>query len=144
MVAGWTTSPLPLLANAVAYNPGPAPLWLEVHGWGADDIYNDAPGTVRDQDPCGSNGWPSELAGNNNILNIADINSFLSPARGSRLTSAAAAPSTTSTTHWTTTATVSSRSPRTRARLEGPPSTSAAGTSRRRRTRRRRRSTSAT
>jgi len=39
-----------------------------------------AAGTARDQDPCGNNGWASDLTGNN-ILNIADIVSFLSPPR---------------------------------------------------------------
>jgi hypothetical protein len=37
--------------------------------------------TARDQDPCGNNGWPSELVGNDNRLNIGDINSFLAPIR---------------------------------------------------------------
>jgi hypothetical protein len=37
--------------------------------------------TVGDQHPCGSSGWPAELAGSNNALNIADLNSFLSPLR---------------------------------------------------------------
>jgi hypothetical protein len=36
--------------------------------------------TATDQDACGNNGWPSDLVGNN-ILNIADIGSFLSPSR---------------------------------------------------------------
>jgi Tol biopolymer transport system component len=39
MVADWTATPLPSLANAVAYNPGPVPGWLEVHGWSADDSW---------------------------------------------------------------------------------------------------------
>jgi hypothetical protein len=53
-------------------------------GWKGNQenlIYNDAPSTGRDQDPCGDNGWPSELTGVSNTLNIADIGSFLSPAR---------------------------------------------------------------
>ena len=53
-------------------------------GWPGNQenlIYLNAPSTTRDQDPCGNNGWPSELATNNNILNIADIGSFLNPAR---------------------------------------------------------------
>jgi len=37
--------------------------------------------TANDQDACGESGWPGELAGNNNALNIADLNSFLSPLR---------------------------------------------------------------
>jgi len=52
-------------------------------GWPGNQenlIYNDAPGTLRDQDACGNNGWPSDLAANN-TLNIADIGSFLTPAR---------------------------------------------------------------
>jgi hypothetical protein len=54
-------------------------------GWKGNQenlIYNDAPGTGRDQDPCGNNGWGSDLTGASNTLNIADIGSFLSPARG--------------------------------------------------------------
>jgi hypothetical protein len=39
-----------------------------------------APGTISDQDPCGNNGWPGDLTGDNKI-NIADINSFLYPTR---------------------------------------------------------------
>jgi CSLREA domain-containing protein len=53
-------------------------------GWRGDQenlIYGDAPSTARDQDPCGNNGWPAELSGGNNVLNIADIGSFLTPAR---------------------------------------------------------------
>ena len=37
--------------------------------------------TANDQDACGNNGWGSDLAGNNNIVNIQDLNSFLSPPR---------------------------------------------------------------
>jgi len=37
--------------------------------------------TANDQDACGNDGWAAELAGNDNILNIADINSFLTPNR---------------------------------------------------------------
>jgi len=33
-------------------------------------------------DPCGNNGWPAELSGNDNSLNIGDFNSFLFPLRG--------------------------------------------------------------
>jgi hypothetical protein len=33
-------------------------------------------------DPCGNNGWPAELAGNDNRLTIGDFNSFLFPLRG--------------------------------------------------------------
>jgi hypothetical protein len=36
--------------------------------------------TANDQDPCGSNGWASDLAGNNTV-NIQDLNSFLAPNR---------------------------------------------------------------
>ena len=35
----------------------------------------------RDQDPCGNNGWASDLSLGDDTLNIADIGSFLSPAR---------------------------------------------------------------
>ncbi len=44
-------------------------------------IYS-AGGTVNDQDPCGNNGWPAELVGNDNTLNIGDFNSFIFPLRG--------------------------------------------------------------
>jgi hypothetical protein len=37
--------------------------------------------TANDQDPCGNNGWGSDLAGATNTLNIADIGSFLTPNR---------------------------------------------------------------
>jgi hypothetical protein len=37
--------------------------------------------TANDQDPCGNNGWAADLTGTNNTLNIADIASFLTPAR---------------------------------------------------------------
>lgn len=37
--------------------------------------------TTNDQDPCGNNGWPADLAGNDNRLNIGDMNSFLFPLR---------------------------------------------------------------
>ena len=52
-------------------------------GWTGEQerlIYLDAPSTVRDQDPCGNNGWPADLDPNN-ILNIADIASFTTPNR---------------------------------------------------------------
>ncbi|HLC28549.1 MAG TPA: hypothetical protein VJL07_03785, partial [Dehalococcoidia bacterium] len=52
-------------------------------GWRGDQenlIYGDAPSTAHDQDPCGNNGWPIDLAPNN-VLNIGDLNSFLSPNR---------------------------------------------------------------
>lgn len=55
-------------------------------GWKGNQenlIYNDAPGTGRDQDPCGNNGWPADLTAANGILNVADLNSFLTPTRPS-------------------------------------------------------------
>jgi len=55
-------------------------------GWTGNQenlIFNNAPSTARDQDPCGTNGWAAELVNSDNILNIADINSFLLPARPS-------------------------------------------------------------
>lgn len=55
-------------------------------GWNGNQenlIYGDEPSTGRDQDPCGVNGWAAELSGVSNSLNIADINSFLSPLRAS-------------------------------------------------------------
>ncbi len=39
IVADWVTTPVPHLENPVTYNPGPAPGWLEVHGWSADDSW---------------------------------------------------------------------------------------------------------
>ncbi len=39
MVADWSASPSPGLANTQVLNPGPAPGWLEVHGWSADDSW---------------------------------------------------------------------------------------------------------
>jgi len=63
-----------------------------------NDGCHDSPGDDRDGDGftdeaevlfigtdaaknCGSTGWPADLAGNNNILNIGDFNSFLFPLR---------------------------------------------------------------
>jgi hypothetical protein len=40
--------------------------------------------TTSDQDPCGSNGWPSDLVAGgfqSNSLNIEDLGSFLMPVR---------------------------------------------------------------
>jgi hypothetical protein len=37
--------------------------------------------TTSDQDPCGGNGWPAELSGSDNRLNIADFTSFIFPLR---------------------------------------------------------------
>ncbi len=52
-------------------------------GWNGNQenlIYNDAPSTARDQDPCGNNGWPADVDPDNK-LNIGDINSFTTPTR---------------------------------------------------------------
>ncbi len=52
-------------------------------GWKGDQenlVYNDAPSTARDQDPCGNNGWPADLDPSN-TLDIGDINSFTAPNR---------------------------------------------------------------
>ncbi len=52
-------------------------------GWRGNQenlIFSDAPGTARDQDPCGNNGWPADLDPDNK-LNIGDINSFTTPNR---------------------------------------------------------------
>ncbi len=35
---------------------------------------------LSDQDPCGNNGWPAELAGGDNRLTLQDITSFTTPA----------------------------------------------------------------
>jgi hypothetical protein len=38
--------------------------------------------SANDQDACGNNGWASDLAPpGNNVVNIQDLNSFLSPNR---------------------------------------------------------------
>lgn len=52
-------------------------------GWtgSQEQLIFSAGATANDQDACGGNGWPVELAGANNILDIADLNSFLSPLR---------------------------------------------------------------
>ena len=52
-------------------------------GWtGAQEqLIFTAGSTANDQDACGNNGWAAELAGNNNAVNIQDLNSFLSPLR---------------------------------------------------------------
>ncbi len=52
-------------------------------GWkgsSEQSIYS-AVSTANDQDPCGNNGWPAELSGGDNILNIGDFNSFIFPLR---------------------------------------------------------------
>jgi hypothetical protein len=51
-------------------------------GWkgNQENLIFSAGTTANDQDPCGNTGWGSDLVGNN-ILNIADIGSFLTPAR---------------------------------------------------------------
>lgn len=63
---------------------GSASLDCDGDGWPGNQenlLYGTAPSTANDQDPCGSNGWPADLAGNDNVLNIGDFNSFLSPVR---------------------------------------------------------------
>jgi hypothetical protein len=47
-----------------------------------DGFSNDAEGLLGtgSMDPCGSNGWPADLSPDN-VLNIADISSFLLPLR---------------------------------------------------------------
>jgi hypothetical protein len=63
---------------------GSASLDCDGDGWPGDQenlLYGTAPSTAKDQDPCGNNGWPADLAGNDNILNIGDISSFIIPAR---------------------------------------------------------------
>jgi hypothetical protein len=39
-----------------------------------------APSTQGDQDPCGTNAWPSDLASPANKISISDVTSFTSPA----------------------------------------------------------------
>ena len=63
---------------------GSAALDCDGDGWPGNQenlLYGNAPSTARDQDPCGSNGWPADLALPNNIVNIGDIGSFLTPER---------------------------------------------------------------
>ena len=52
-------------------------------GWAGaqEQLIFSAAATANDQDACGNNGWPAELSGNDNRLNIADVNSFLFPLR---------------------------------------------------------------
>ena len=55
-------------------------------GWTGtqESLIYTSPVTATDQDPCGNNGWPSDLAPNPppfSILNIADVGSFLTPNR---------------------------------------------------------------
>ena len=42
---------------------------------------------VTDQDPCGNNGWPADLAGTNNRVTLQDITSFVAPTPGKLNTS---------------------------------------------------------
>jgi hypothetical protein len=65
----------------------PLPPASEIHdcdgdGWtGSQEMAIYALGSAtQDQDPCG-NGWPADLAGNDNTLNIGDFNSFHAPPR---------------------------------------------------------------
>src|SRR3990172_1253964 len=55
-------------------------------------------------DPCGNNGWPAELAGNDNRLTIGDFSSFLSPCERTALS---------------TRSVILSRTPRTRTLSDG-------------------------
>ena len=68
----------PLPAGSAAFD-------CDGDGWPGNQenlIYLDAPGTARDQDACGNNGWPADLAPpGNNTVNIQDLNSFLAPNR---------------------------------------------------------------
>jgi len=43
----------------------------------SEELYIDTSPT----DPCGNDGWPAELVGNDNRLNIADFTSFIFPTR---------------------------------------------------------------
>jgi len=40
-----------------------------------------AAGTARNQDPCGNNGWPLDLAGGTNRVDIVDLGSYIAPTR---------------------------------------------------------------
>jgi len=71
----WTDEALPA---------GSASLDCDGDGWPGNQenlLFGTAPSTAKDQDPCGNNGWPADLVGNDNILNIGDFNGFLSPPR---------------------------------------------------------------
>lgn len=66
----------------------PLPPASEVHdcdgdGWtgGQEMAIYMLESTSQDQDPCGS-GWPADLSGDDNRLNIADLSSFIFPSRG--------------------------------------------------------------
>ena len=64
-------------------SPGSDAFDCDGDGWtGAQEqlIFSGAT-TANDQDACGNDGWAADLAGDDNILNIADINSFLTPNR---------------------------------------------------------------
>jgi len=63
--------------------PSSGPYDCDADGWtgSQEKLIFAAPTTTKDQDPCGNNGWPGELTGDDNILNVADIASFLFPER---------------------------------------------------------------
>ena len=50
-------------------------------GDGFTDVTEGHLGTIADY-PCGRDGWPADLAGSDNTLNVGDFNSFLFPLRG--------------------------------------------------------------
>ena len=62
--------------------PGSGAFDCDGDGWSGDhEALILGAGTAGDQDPCGSNGWPADLVGTNNTLNIGDFNSFVNPLR---------------------------------------------------------------
>jgi hypothetical protein len=70
------------LVNEALPSPASDGFDCDGDGWtgSQENLIFSAGTTASDQDPCGGNGWASDLAANN-MLNIADINSVLSPAR---------------------------------------------------------------
>jgi glucose/arabinose dehydrogenase len=62
----------------------PLPVGAEAYDCDGDGFAGTRESSIgtNDQDPCGNNGWPADLADAHNALNIGDYNSFLFPLRG--------------------------------------------------------------
>jgi len=71
---GISNEPLPTGSNS---------LDCDGDGWTgtAETTIFSAGTTANDQDACGNNGWPADLTGGDNLLNVADFNSFVYPLR---------------------------------------------------------------
>lgn len=65
----------PLPADSSAYD-------CDGDGWtGSQEMHIYAAATTaNDQDSCGNNGWPADLAGTSNKVDIGDLTSFTSPS----------------------------------------------------------------